>query len=409
MQTIEEKTRQTPVLAETDVAVAGGGIAGCLAAVSAARLGAKVTLIERYGYLGGVTTGWPVRAIWQLGRPHSPLVLGLGKELIDRLAAAGGWIDHTTSRGTSDGEIDTELCKLVLVEMLDEAGVEILLHAWTADAVQEDGRVAGVIVESKSGRGAVLSKATIDATGDGDVAAFAGARYLTRNDYEQVETQHGKGKIFHSFGADLLDVDHGRLQAFKHDEPERFAKLMAQAELPPVDDGVRVMYRLQGDACDLRDLTRMELECSRRLLASVRFARNHIPGYENVHVRIAPQFGVREGRRILGKYYMTKNDLDEEKTFPDSVCRFYNYGHDMHSGLPYRCMVPETIDGLIIGTRSMSVDAKVFDMIRLIGTAFAIGHAAGVAAGLCAVNDVQPRQLDPQLLQKTLIEQGALI
>ena len=409
MQFVQEPARRTEVVSDVDVLVAGGGIAGVAAAVCAARRGAEVLIVERYGYLGGVTVGWPVPVLIQYGRPDQYFVQGFGRELIDRLDELGGWIgpDEPESRG--DGLLDTELLRLVLAEKCREAGVEVLLHSWIVDAVTEDDAVRGVIVENKSGRQALTAEVVVDATGDADVAALAGAAMLQDEDPEAVDEPTGQAVGKCSFRADPEGVDTERFERFKEEEPERYEELMEQVvaaggvkEL----GGAAISFR--GDAVDVRDLTRMEMEGSRQALVTLEFFRQNVPGWENATIgRLADQFGVRYGRRIAGLETLTKEHVKEARRTDQDIARFHAGGEA--GGIPYGCLVPRSVDGLIIGSRSISVEEAAFGSIRLIGTAWALGEAAGTAAALAQAEGIEPRYLDVARLRAALKDQGALV
>ena len=409
MQFVQEPARRTEVVSDVDVLVAGGGIAGVAAAVCAARRGAEVLIVERYGYLGGVTVGWPVPVLIQYGRPDQYFVQGFGRELIDRLDELGGWIgpDEPESRG--DGLLDTKLLRLVLAEKCREAGVEVLLHSWIVDAVTEDDAVRGVIVENKSGRQALTAEVVVDATGDADVAALAGAAMLQDEDPEAVDEPTGQAVGKCSFRADPEGVDTERFERFKEEEPERYEELMEQVvaaggvkEL----GGAAISFR--GDAVDVRDLTRMEMEGSRQALVTLEFFRQNVPGWENATIgRLADQFGVRYGRRIAGLETLTKEHVKEARRTDQDIARFHAGGEA--GGIPYGCLVPRSVDGLIIGSRSISVEEAAFGSIRLIGTAWALGEAAGTAAALAQAEGIEPRYLDVARLRAALKDQGALV
>ncbi len=409
MQYVEEPARRTEVASDVDVLVGGGGIAGVAAAVCAARQGAEVLLVERYGYLGGVTVGWPVPILIQYGRPGEYFVQGFGRELVDRLDELGGWIgpDEPESRG--DGLLDTELLRLVLAEKCREAGVEVLLHSWIVDAVTEDGAVRGVIVENKSGRQALKADVVVDATGDADVAALAGAAMLADEAPEAVDEPTGRAIGRCSFRADPEGVDTERFERFKEEEPERYKELMEQVVAAggvKEPGGAAISFR--GDAVDAWDLTRMEMEGSRQALVTLEFFRQNVPGWENATIgRLADQFGVRLGRRVAGLETLTKEHVKQARRTERDIALFHAGGEA--AGIPYGCLVPRSVDGLIIGSRSISVEEAAFGSIRLIGTAWALGEAAGTAAALARAEGVEPRYLDVARLRTVLEDQGALV
>lgn len=410
-KTIAEPARQTPVAQEVDVLVAGGGIAGACAAIAAARLGAKVLLVERYGYLGGIVSAWPVPLLFQYGSEKQPLTGGIGKEIVERCQRIGSW---SPGNGWHSGLLDTETLKLVLMDMLGEAGVQLLLHSFIAGAVKEGALLKGLVVDNKSGRQAVLGRVTVDATGDADVAAWAEAAFQTPAD-EDDGTSSGNRRTGVSFGVEFSGIDRRDWDWFRAHCKERHAALLEEfKKIGGVDQfgltgDASGVFGLRGDPCDVHDLSRLELESSRQVLRCLEFLRAKAPGYRNIRVsRIAPQFGVRESRRIVAEYRLTRADCEAGTEFPDVVCRF-NYNHRFIMGVPYRCLVPRAMDGLLIGSRSFDLERSIFGCTRLIGTTFGLGHAAGSAAALCARDGIQPRHLPPEPLRRALLAQGAYL
>jgi hypothetical protein len=411
MQYVEEDARRTPVVRDVDVLVAGGGIAGVAAAVRAAERGAEVLLVERYGYLGGITVGWPVPFVWQYGRDGDYYVQGFGKELIDRLEELGGWLpsDHPLCKEKdADGWMDVDLLRLVLAERCEEAGVEVLLHSWIADAVVQQGAVRGVIVENKSGRQALLGDLVVDATGDADVAALAGAALKTEGG-DAFDPESGATVGSCSFGAKLEGVDEDRVQEFKEQNPDRFEELMHQlVEHGGVKKVSCASLTMRGDAVDPWDLTRMEMEGSRKALRTLEFLRANVPGYENAKLtKLSTQFGTRLGRRIEGVKTLTGEDVREARRHDDDICLFW--AREGRTGVPYGALVPESLEGLVVGSRSISVESAAFGAIRLIGTAWALGEAAGTAAGLAHRQNKGFCELDVSELRAILQEQGAIV
>jgi ribulose 1,5-bisphosphate synthetase/thiazole synthase len=411
MQYIEEKTRKTKVISEPEVLVVGGGIAGPCAAISAARLGRKVMLVERYGYLGGLTAAWPVPMLFQYGSEKEKLIRGIGWEIVERCKKLGPW---TPDNGWHNGVLDTEIMKLVIADMLVEVGVEILLHSWVVDVIREDNRINGVIVENKSARQAILAKQTIDATGDADLVAFADGAFKTPADRDDERpTDNTRSHV--SFGVHFGDIDRIEYERFKRHNPEGFEKVLAglKAVGGVEDHGIREFasgcFHLQGDPCDAQDMSRLEVESSVKSLRSLEYLRENMPGYKDARIkRIAPQIGVRESRRIVGLHTLSKAECEEGVEHPDVVCRFF-CGNPRPVGVPLRSMVPKELDGLTIGSRSIDVERKVFGAIRLIGTAFGLGHGAGAAAALCVEKDCEPRDLDAESLREALLSQNAYL
>ncbi len=294
--------------------------------------------------------------------------------------------------------------------MCVEAGVELLLHSWIAGVLGDDGRVGGVIVENKSQRMALRGEVIVDATGDADVAALAGARCLEDVSEKARDPETGSARATCSFGAKIEGVDVERFEAFKADEPEAYRALVEEMT---AEGGVKAVdcpsLSMPGCSTNVWDLTRMELEGAAKLLRTVTFLRERMPGHENVKIRhIAPQLGVRLGRRVAGVETLTAEHREQALRGERDVCLFHGPGGKL-VGIPYGCLIPETLDGVIIGSRSISVDHQTFGPIRLIGTAWGIGEAAGTAAGMAASEHVLPRDLDVARLREALIDQGAMV
>lgn len=393
-------TRQ--VVAEVDVLVAGSGPAGFAAALAAARLGVKVLLVERYGYLGGMMTGAHVVAVLGMGDgSHTgPKAGGVLADLRDRLEPLGG-ITKTNSDG--DYWLDPEMFKWLGVEMLREVGVDILTHAMVCDPVLEDGAVRGVFLETKQGRVAVRAKVVIDGTADADIAFRAGCPCA--NETHDV-----------TLGFRMSGVDSAKVEAFGKEHPEEAkaifdaAKALNNGKLPG-----QGWYLKDVDVTDPVALTEAENRFRRDCYAALFHLRQHMPGYENARVaETLPQIGVRQSRRIQGGYTLTDADLRESRHFADGIARVGSYllGYalygvpGLHYDIPYRCLVPEGLEGLLVAGRCISGDYLATNTLRLIVPCFVTGQAAGVAAALAVRQGLEPRQVNTDELRTALREQG---
>jgi len=420
---ITEPARRTPVIAEPEVLVVGAGPAGLGAAIGAARAGADVLLVEKHGCVGGMLTAGSVINIRQFNDFRSLVIGGVGRELVERLREAGG-----TQSVAEEGAYvrhDPEVTKFVAQEMVLEAGVRPLLHTQVVGAVTEGNSLSGVIVENKAGRGAILARVTVDTSGDGDV-------------------------IFHSGAAWVKDVD--RLQpmtlAFVIGGVSAWPRGLSRAERDMIDAEIAAgtfpttrppalfpmwrngeyyanATRIAGYCTDAWDLTNGEIEGRRQVMQLLDWLREHAVGFEHAFLlSSAPRVGLRESRRLVGLYTMTRADILGYADFAYHVARGA-YAIDIHQqgrgtemvylepglsyGIPYRSLVPIAVDGLLAAGRCLSADHDALGSVRVMATCLATGHAAGVAAALSARQGVAPHALDVTALQEVLRGQGAIL
>jgi len=398
-----EPERLVPISHAVDVLVAGGGPAGIAAAVASAREGADTLLVERYGYLGGMVTGAHVVWVLGMGDGFRQIARGFAQDVRDRLEPLGA-VKKPNVCG--DYTVDPEVFKWQAFEMIEELGGTVLLHTMACDPIVEDNAVRGVFTESKAGRRAIRAKLVIDASADGDIAFRAGCGY--DNETHDV-----------SLVANVAGVDKAREQAFAAESPERFKQI--RAETGRLNGGAMVgqaRYLKNIDATEPQALTEAETVLRRDMFAALHHLRAHMPGWENAMIReTLPQLGVRQSRRIHTEYIVTDTDLRESRHFDDSVARLgaYLLGYKLYdpNGLdydvPYRCMVPREIDGLLLAGRCVGSDYLANNTLRLIVPCFATGQAAGIAAALAARQGVAPRNVPVRDLQDRLVEQGAYL
>jgi len=314
--------------------------------------------------------------------------------------------------------IDPEWLKLASAELLDQAGVRLLLHSWVVGTLVEDGGVRGVLFESKQGRRAILAKVVVDATGDLDVCAFAGAPYESDVEGKGSNVQHCLNTAFMWAG-----VDFGRWLEFKRDEPQAHRALMQRGreqlgylERPYVGwrDDVALFLgpRLTGySGLRVADLTSVEVESRRRMVAHLEFFRAHAPGFEHAWLlQSAPQIGVRHTRRLVGTHPMATAEWKEAVRHPDEIGvspspsqKFANIS------VPYGSIVPAELDGVLVGGRHVACDAQSQAFMREIPQCWMTGQAAGVAAAIAAGRRAAPRSIDVGELQRELRAQGAYL
>ncbi len=471
-----EKSNQIPIAHDVDVLVAGGGCAGTMAAIACARAGLDTLLVERYGFLGGAATTQyvPLLSIWNTSPwadEKKPLIGGLVQEICTRLDDVGGSVKAEKAyKAQKNGDfpsiwfhLDFELTKLVKQKMCEEAGVKFLLHSYIADAIVEDNKVKGLLVENKSGRQALMAKIVIDCTGDGDVAARANAEFELEKGSNIVDnTEFGVMAV--SFVTKLTNINKEALKAAEENNPTLVLDLMKKIApeliakrietFPPYADKSRVYphhpgklpepyqsdpkyyavtrpgegrgFFLHSYGCnitDAADITSAEVELRARILPLLKFFKENVPGYEECYISTtATQLGLRESRHITGDYILTESDMLTGSTFDDVILRDRIGEWDIDKDgklkdsselsppfdIPYRCIVPKKVDGLLIAGRCISIAHKAayYFTPRDIVTAWGLGEAAGTAASLCVKEGIQPRELNVKQLQVQLEKQG---
>lgn len=436
--THREAARDLPVYHECDVLVVGGGPSGTAAAWAAARAGADVTLLERYNHLGGLSTGGLV--IWidrMTDWEGKPVIRGFAEEALARLPTEGiagpppelwgsrdpqhaaYWMQRTAAfHGIVawSPTIDPERLKLVSQEMLIEAGVRLAFHGWAAVPIVEDGCVMGALFESKMGRQAIRAKVVIDATGDGDMFARAGADF--DNDIEPADTHHAMNTAFMLGGVDMQ-----RWLDFRSRDPTGYQALLAKGrselgffQWPYVSwrDDIALFLgpRQTGmSALDVDEQTEIEVRSHRFMASHCAFFRAHAPGFEDSYMlQSAPQLGVRHTRRLVGVGRVERRQWSDGLVLPDEIGVSPSVSPKFPViSVPYGALVPRRLDGLLACGRHVSCDANSHGFLREIPQCWLTGQAAGAAAALAVRDGVQPRNVDVAALQALLREQGAHI
>ena len=433
-----EPGRDIPIYRKCDVLVVGGGPSGTAAAVAAGRLGADVILLERYNHLGGLSTGGLV--IWidrMTDWEGKHVIRGFAQELFERLPAdavagpareewgsrdparAAHWSQRTAAyHGVVSWSptIDPERLKLLSQDLVLESKTHLVFHTWAATPIVEDGTVRGAIFESKAGRQAILAKVVVDATGDGDMFARAGAAF---------ESNIEKDDIHHCMNTAWLfaGVDMERWIEFKAGQPEQFAQFMARGreklrlfERPFVswrnDVALFMGPRQSGfSALDVDDQTEVEIRSHRLMAEHLDFYRANAPGFEAAFLMLsAPQLGVRHSRRLVGVSRVMRAQWPTAKVFEDEIGVSPSVSPKFPNiSIPYGSLVPKTLDGLLACGRHVACDANSHGFLREIPQCWITGQAAGAGAALAANRGIAPRAVDVAELQAALLKQGVYL
>lgn len=432
MDQFDFEIKNVPVLKRTEVLVVGSGTAGVAAAVASARGGAKTLIVERYGCLGGALTVSNVSS-YGFSINRFPEVLdGIPKEIETRCREFGAWAPDHRGGGIF---VDGELYKCMLDQWMMEEGVEVLLHTTVIGAYVKDGILRGVFCQSKSGIGIILTERTVDASGDGDVAALAGAP-VEKRDKKQLQP------VSVVFGIDNVDVEAFNAH-FRKPNTNGFATVFNQAAATgewnsPKRGGAWKILTSNGDikslnltlvreidATDVEDLTRAEIEGRRQIVHIISLFRKYGKeiGLGDCRLRnIASQLGLRETRRIIGKYRLREEDVRSCFRFDDSIGRLL-YAIDLYGEVkinhiptelktftvPYRALLPQKIDGLLVAGRCISCDDVAFGAVRLMVGCALTGQASGAAAALSLKSGAGVGEIDVQALQNVIKGLGTAI
>ena len=426
MNYIVEKSRKIPVIASVDVLVAGAGPAGIGAALMAAREGVSVMLLEMEGCLGGVATAG-MMSHW--GGSSSSKILG---EIYDRCEEIQREIEFDmVQKDCGRNTIYHEVQKIALDRMMQDAGVRVLFYTKAVDATVVDGKIVGVTVENKSGRGYIEAKRVVDATGDGDVAAYAGVPYIKGRESDgrmQPATLMFKvggvapdGVIPGSFET-LVPTEKGELQALaKEILPHPAGHVLLYRNTTPGTVVCNMTNAIEVDGTDAESVTRGLMTCRSQIPHIIKFLREYVPGYENCWLMgSASLLGIRETRHFEGLQTLTKEDILEARLYENWVVRRGHFNFDVHNltgasldktgvqknftqkgeySIPYGCLLPRNVEGLLLSGRNISGSHMAHSNFRIMSVCIAIGEAAGLAAALSLKENVALRDLDVKKIQ----------
>jgi glycine/D-amino acid oxidase-like deaminating enzyme len=417
----------------TDVLVVGSGSAGATAAITAARQGASVILVERYGFMGGISTQVldTFYGFYTPGEQPRKVVGGTPDLVLEALERHDALILRPNTYGAGQGiTYDPEILKIVWEQIALQHGVRLLYHTFVLETLLESDRVTGVVGVNKAGLVHIEAKVVVDASGDADIAAGAGVPFEGAHDIP-VQSLTTTFK--------LVNVDVPRARAVSKNE---LHALMAQAsesgayDLPRKEGSVHItpyagmmatnMTRVGNiDPTDPEQLTYAEVEGRRQSLEYTRFLKDKVPGYEQAVLgALSTQIGVRESRRIYGEYRLSRADVLGAQKFEDAIAQCGAPIEEHHAGgdtrweylpegetydIPYRCLVPQKAEGLLVAGRCLSADHDAHASVRSMGQCMAMGQAAGAAAALAAADSLMPREVDIQTLREKLVLMGAVL
>ncbi len=427
-----EPEKQIPIKHEVDVLVVGGGPAGFSAAVNAARQGARTMLIEQSGSVGGVATSG-LMSHWT-GETKG----GFYEEILSRS-------EHTTE-GPDMGKhgffrqiINHERLKTVMLEMLQEAGAIVQLYTFASAPIMEDRSIVGVITESKSGREAIMARIVIDASGDGDIAARAGAPFYLGREYDGkmqpmtimlqvagVDTT--QVRYVHGF-EDTYDLPQGDIQTLgrQHIPYPAGHVLIYPSPLPGVVT-LNMTNSVKVNGTKAEDLTRATAACRSQIEPIIQFLKKFVPGFADCFViNSSAQIGVRETRHFIGEKTLNEQDIMVARVFEDWAVANVHFNFDVHnlSGagldetgvqkhfrqkkgytIPYGCFIPSEVDNLMLAGRNISGTHMAHSSFRVMPICANMGQSVGIAAALCRTHGCLPRDLDVKLLQDELTKLG---
>jgi len=451
MRHIVEQTRTTPVMLETEVLVVGSGPGGLAAAIGAAREGAQTTLVDRYGCFGGAISQVGVETIAWYRHKGTIDLEGIGIEFEQRAKAMGG--TQKESQSLSEA-LNAEMFKYVADKLVQESGVEPILHCLAVEPLVDGNTITGVVAESKSGRQAILAQRVVDATGDADMAVRAGAPCRKTPAREMM----GVTVMFSCAGVDkqrFLDYVREHPSTYKdwglnwrtetdgkEDDlfspylEEPFDRARRAGVIPEsmksiagtwgrITDGgeatcLNMVFMNGLDCTDVRDLTRAEMEGRRQAILAIEALRRYAPGFENARLRnFGMTLGTRDSRKIVGRYNITEQDVRSQARFEDSIGIFPEFldGYGVLSlpttgryfQVPYGILVPRNVENLLVAGRCVAGDKVSHAAIRSQMCCAVTGQGAGVAAAVSVRDGKSTSQVNIGRVQSALEDQGVRI
>jgi hypothetical protein len=443
-------------IAEYDVLIAGGGMAGIAAAIASGRTGAKTILIEKAGWLGGmgITGATGLHSFFNIFDAHPDaermrVVAGIAQELVDRVTELGGGMGHIRMERGGDfvsmlTPVEPEVFKYVAVKMCLEAGVKLLFHTVIDDVLAENGHIAGITIWNKAGRSYIFAQQYVDCTGDGDLSAYAGAQFehfragqhgaysagftfrLCNVDLDKMEADLDKKGLITQLAhavkpytnkPDLvrLGINTGKLRELGAENAPGY--FLSSSLRPREITYCNCINYGPNDGLDPDALSKAEIDLRGKMLAVADMFRKHVDGCEQCYVAgPAPSVGQRRSRAIHCEYELSQEDCTEGKLFDDQIGCFafidngnYSVKDAGYYGIPYRVLIPKGLDNVLIAGRMMTVDLVAHNSTRNTVCCLVCGQAAGTAAGLSALKSVKPSELGVEELQNRLSGDGVLL
>ncbi len=453
---VVENERETKIIDEVDVLVAGGGTAGAVAAIAASRSGAKVLLVEQFGSLGGSATEALVTPLMHTHIEGNPMCSSISDEINARTIELGyGFCDSANNAG----HFDPLMLKFVLEEMAQEAKVKILYYTFVSDVIKEGNELKGLIVQNKAGRGAILAKRIIDCTGDADIAVLSNAPYEKGNpetgSNQPISLRYTMSGI--NIQKFMKFMDENYKGGYQYEPPifhtamvwesgwslePLFKQALVAGDINYEDGAYWQAFGIPGkedslafncpeifdrvDGTNPDDLTNAQIYGKKTILRHLKFYKKYFQGFENAYVtQVAEQVGIRESRRIKGLYYMTDEDCILNRKFSDYVARS-NYPVDIHGKklinkhfdsqdkdpipyyeIPYRTLLPLEVENLIVAGRCISASFLAQSSLRVQPTVRALGEAAGIAAALSIQKEIKLSHIKGEEVRIEMERRGA--
>ncbi len=430
-----DETNGLPVARDVDVLVVGGGPSGIGSALAAARNGARTLIVEQFNCLGGVATAGGHGHISKYDESGTGrrIVGGIADEIAEQVVRGGFGV-----RNSHGIWFEVEGLKLLLDQMAEESGVDLLYHTFFCDTVVDNGVVTGAVIQNKTGRQVISARRIIDCTGDGDVAFHAGCPY------EIGRPSDGKCQpvtLMFTIG----DVDWKRASAWRTDYKmtETWEEAQRKGDMRPFQKtimgwwwtptrpdqvGVNFTHVIYIDSTKGEELTKATVEARKQAYETIEVYRKYVPGMEQCYMVSTPNtIGIRESRRIMGDCVLTEDDVKSQREFDDNIC-YGSFFVDIHCvdgpgmdhtvwrpptgfkyHIPYRILLPQGVDNLLTAGRCVSCTHLALGSIRVMVQCIGMGEAAGTAAALSLKDAVAPRQLDAEALQSQLRRQGGIL